>query len=130
MIKLLVAAFLLAHAGIHASFVSPRPPATAGGPQWPFDLAHSWLLTPLGAGAELTRVVGIALLALTVAGYAFAALSAIGIAPQGLWVPAVVVGSVASIGLLGVFFHPWLVLGLAIDVVLIWVVTAANWHPA
>lgn len=130
MIKVLVALFLLAHAGIHASFVSPRPAATAGGPAWPFDLGRSWLLSPLGAGSELTRPLGLALLAVTLAGFAVAALSALGIGPASLWVPSVIVGGVASIALLGLFFHPWLALGVAIDIVLIWAVTIADWQPA
>jgi len=129
-IKVLVALFLLAHAGIHASFVSPRPAATAGGPAWPFDLGRSWLLSPLGAGSELTRPLGLALLAVTLAGFAVAALSALGIGPASLWVPSVIVGGVASIALLGLFFHPWLALGVAIDIVLIWAVTIADWQPA
>ena len=130
MIKVLVALFLLAHAGIHASFVSPRPAATAGGPAWPFDLGRSWLLSPLGAGSELTRPLGLALLAVTLAGFAVAALSALGIGPTSVWVPSVIVGGVASIALLGLFFHPWLALGVAIDIVLIWAVTIADWQPA
>lgn len=130
MTKLLVALFLLAHAAIHASYVSPRPPATAGGPAWPFELGRSWLLSPLGASPDATRIVGTALLAVTLAAFALAAVSALGVVPTAVWMPAVVIGSVASLGLLGLFFHPWLVLGMAIDIVLIWVVSVANWQPA
>jgi hypothetical protein len=129
-INLLVAAFLLAHAAIHFAFVSPRPPATAGGPPWPFDLGRSPVLSPLGVGTDLTRTVGLALVVVTVAGFALAALAAVGVVPNGLWQPAVVIGAVASIGVLGLFFHPWLVLGIAIDIGLIWAVTIASWQPA
>ena len=38
--RLLLAAFFLGHAVIHTGFVS-RPPATAGGPAWPFTLDRS-----------------------------------------------------------------------------------------
>jgi hypothetical protein len=130
MTHLLIAAFLLAHAAIHFAFVSPRPPATAGGPQWPFDLGYSPLLSPLGAGNELTRMVGLALVLVTVSGFALAALAAVGVIPRELWQPAVLIGAIASIGVLGLFFHPWLVLGIVIDVVLIWTVTIAGWQPA
>ena len=130
MTKILVALFLLAHAGIHASFVSPRPAQTAGGPAWPFDLAHSWLLTPLGMAPDLTRVLGLALLAVTVGAFALAALAALGITPASLWTPAIIVGAAASIGLLGAFFHPWLVLGIVIDVALVWLVSVGRWQPA
>jgi hypothetical protein len=130
MTKILIALFLFAHAGIHASFTSPRPAQTVGGPAWPFDLTHSWLLTPLGLSPDITRVLGLALLSVTVGGFALAALAALGPAPASMWMPAVVVGAVASIGLLGMFFHPWLVLGIVIDVVLVWAVSIARWQPA
>ena len=38
--RLVLAAFLLGHAAIHAGYLSPRPAATVGGPPWPFDLTH------------------------------------------------------------------------------------------
>jgi hypothetical protein len=37
-VRLLLAAFLLAHGAIHAGFVSRRPPAKPGALPWPFDL--------------------------------------------------------------------------------------------
>src|SRR5688572_13152729 len=130
MSNLLVAAFLIAHGAIHFAYVSPRPPATAGGPEWPFDLSRSLLLSPFGLSGDVMRLMGLALLAVTLGGFALAALAALGVAPESLWLPATVVGAVASIALLGLFFHPWLVLGIVIDVVLIWAVTMAAWQPA
>jgi hypothetical protein len=126
---LLLAAFLLAHGAIHASFLSPRPPVTASGPAWPFELSRSWLLTPLGVGAEQLRLLGIALTAVTVAAFAVAALAALG-PLAALWVPAVVLGSTASIALLVLFFHPWLSLGIVIDAVLVWAVAFGGWSVA
>ena len=126
---LIVAGFLVAHALIHASFLSPRPPATASGPQWPFELNHSWLLTPAGIGEGTLRSLGVALLALVLAGYAGAALATIGIAPAAAFVPGIAVGSVASAVMLAMFFHPWLVLGFAIDGALLWATVAAGWRP-
>jgi hypothetical protein len=125
----LAALFLLAHALIHASYLSPRPPATAGGPAWPFELTRSWILSPLGLDGDPGRLLGIALIAVTLVAFAVAALAVIGIAGQGLFVPAVVAGSIASIALLALFFHPWLVLGIAIDVALLWAVLVARWTP-
>jgi hypothetical protein len=34
-----------------------------------------------------------------------------------------------SLILLGVFFHPWLVIGIAIDVAILWVVGLNGWIP-
>jgi hypothetical protein len=127
--RLLFAAFVLAHGVIHASFLAPRPPATAGGPTWPFELARSWVLTPLGIQPETTRLLGMALVAATIATFALAALAAAGFIPGELWCPASAAGAVASVALLVLFFQPWLVLGVVIDLGLLWAVLIAGWRP-
>jgi hypothetical protein len=127
--RLIFAAFLLAHGALHASFLSPRPPVTATGPAWQFDLAHSWALSPLGLQSDVTRLIGVALVAATVAGFALASLGALGVAPHGIWLPSVALGSAASAALLILFFHPWLVVGLGIDAALVWA-AFAGWSPA
>jgi hypothetical protein len=125
--KLLVAGFLVAHGLIHLGFVSSRPPATAGGPPWPFDLASSWILRPLGAGSEVTRRIGMALVAATIAGFALAGVALAASLPVSIWTAGVAVGALGSIALLVLFFHPWLVIGLAIDAVLLWAVLGRGW---
>ena len=127
--RLLLAAFLLAHGLVHLLFFSPPPPATEGGPSWPFALDRSWILTPLGLGADTTRILGIALIALTIAGFALAAIVALGILPSSLWVPAVVIGAVTSLAVLGLFYQPWLTIGVTIDAVLLWAVLVGSWTP-
>lgn len=129
LIKLLLAGFTLAHAGIHASFISPRPPVRDGAPAWPFELERSWLLTPMGLGSRALRALGIGLLALTLAGFGVGALAVVGILPTGLWVPATALGSIASLSLLVIFFHRWLVLGVMIDLALLWAVLMRGWTP-
>ena len=128
--KILFAVFLLAHAAIHASYISPPPAATAGGPAWPFELGRSWLLSPIGLSADMTRIVGIGLLALLVIGFGIAALATLGVVPMTLWPGAVVVGAVASTALLVLFFHPWLVAGVGIDLALLWAALVVDWTPA
>jgi len=127
--RLLLAAFLLAHGAIHASFLSPRPPATANGPEWPFELGRSWVLSPLGLHSEGTRLLGIALLAATIAAFGLAALATAGVLPASVWGFASAIGAVASIALLVLFFHPWLVVGVVIDLGLLWAVLIAGWTP-
>jgi len=125
----LVALFLVVHAAIHLSYLSPRPMATAAGPAWPFDLRRSWILSPLGAPDAATRALGLALVALTMAGFLLAASVVLGLAPSGLWLPAITIGAVASMGVLVLFFHPWLVVGVVVDVFLLFVVLAGGWSP-
>jgi hypothetical protein len=130
LIRLALAGFLLAHAAIHVAFLAPAPPATANGPTWPFTTTDSWLLGRLGIAPEAAHLVAMALVVTTIAGFALAALSAVGLLPVSLWLPAIAIGAASSIGLLIAFFHPWLVLGIGIDLVLLWASVVVDWTPA
>jgi hypothetical protein len=131
MVKLVLAGFLAAHGLIHASFLSPVPPATAGGPPWPFDMAKSWLVTRAGLDAWPVTLLGTALVALTVIGFAGSALGAAGwIVPAELWRPLVAGSVAASALLLTVFFHPFLLLGFVIDAAIVWAVFVLSWNPS
>lgn len=130
MLKLLFAAFLVGHGLIHASYFTPVPPRTAGGREWPFEMGRSWLVTGVGLDAGPVRLAGSLLIAVTVVAFVLAALSTVGFGvPSGWWLPLVVIGSMASAAQLLLFFHPWLVLGLLIDAVLIWAAFAMRWTP-
>ena len=80
-------------------------------------------------GSDTTRPLALALVATTIAGFVLAALSVIGVVPAGVWLPAIAIGSISSMGLLVACFHPWLALGIGIDVALIWAGFAAGWSP-
>jgi hypothetical protein len=127
--KIILMGVLLAHAAIHLLFLSPHPAIAAGGGPWPFEIGRSWALSPMGAGTDALRMVGIALIAVIFAGYALAGLSMFKLVPGGLWAPAIAIGSLASIALLGLFFHRYLVLGVGIDVVLLFVALISRWTP-
>jgi hypothetical protein len=77
----------------------------------------------------VARVLGVGLVAVTIGGYTLAALATMGILPASTWDAAVAVGSAASLALLLLFFHPWLIVGVAIDVMLLWVALVAGWTP-
>jgi hypothetical protein len=128
-VNLLFAGFLLAHAAVHLFFFAPKPAATAGGPTWPFELDHSWALSPLGLAPDVLRMLGIALIAVMIGAYALTALGLFGIGPAGLWVPAAAAGTLASLALLGLFYLPWLTIGVAIDLVVLWLVLVSSWVP-
>lgn len=126
---LILAAFLLAHGAIHASFLTARPPRAVGAPPWPFDLDRSWLLARLGVSSSVVRSLGIGLVVTVLVAFALAAFAALGWLAADLWTVVVTVGATASIALLVICFHPWLTLGLAIDVVLLWLVLVLGWMP-
>lgn len=125
LVRLLFAGLLLAHALMHVAFIAPPPPATAGGPAWPFSTSGSWLFTRLRIGDEATRLVAFVLVATTIAGFSLAVLSVVGLVPAAIWAPGIAIGAASSMCLLIAFFHPWLVLGIGIDLILVW----ASWSP-
>ena len=129
LVRFAVAGFLLAHALIHVAFVAPAPPATADGPAWPFTTSDSWLVSRLGVGPSEARLVAMALVAVTVGAFAVASLAALGLAPVALWAPAVTAGATASLAILVAFFHPWLALGVGIDLAVLWAALVAGWIP-
>jgi hypothetical protein len=122
--------FVVAHGLIHMLFVVPAPATTAGGAEWPFDLTQSWLVTSVGLDVGPVRVIGVALIGLVVVGFLLAGLATVGIlVPSGWWPALVVASAAASAVLLVLFFNPQLVLGMAIDALLLWVVLDAVWTP-
>jgi hypothetical protein len=129
--RLLLAAFLTAHALIHLSYLTPAPPRTAGGPEWPFEMARSWAVASMGLDASLVRLLGTSLVVVTVALLVAASLATMGWLIPGAWWPTLVIGgAIASILTLALFFHPWILLGFVIDAALLWAVLVANWLPA
>ena len=87
------------------------------------------MLRPLGVAPPAMRLLGVGLVAATLGGFALAAICTLGIVPPGLWAASIVVGTVASLSLLVLFFRPWLVLGVGIDLALLWAVLVAGWLP-
>ena len=125
----LLAAVLIGHAVVHIFFAVPAP-AADDGTEWPFDLAKSWTVHRAGVPSRTIRIAGLALIAIVVAGSALAAMATVGIIVPAAWWPATVAASaVASATLLVLVFAPQLVLGLAIDAVLLWLVVAGAWIP-
>ena len=127
--KLALAGFLVVHALIHASFLSPAPPRTAGGPEWPFEMSRSWLVTSFGLDPGIVRPFGTALVVVSACLLLLAGLATLGwLVPSGWWPGLLLGGAVGSAAVLVLFFHPWLLLGFVIDAVLLWAVVA-GWTP-
>jgi hypothetical protein len=128
--NLLLGAFLVGHAMIHFSYLAPAPARTADGPEWPFEMARSWLVTGIGLDPTLVRAFGTALVIATIALLVAAGLATVGwIVPTAWWRPLVVGGAIASAMTLTMFFHPWIVLGLVIDAALLWATLVIGWSP-
>ena len=76
----------------------------------------------------LTTVMVLQGAVLAVLVHALAAIVALGIL-DGLWVLVVCLAAGASLVLLGLFYRPWLTIGLVIDVVLLWAVLVWGFVP-
>ncbi|NJD28621.1 MAG: hypothetical protein FIA92_10030 [Chloroflexi bacterium] len=131
--KWALAGLLLAHGWVHMMYVFPTPEtatATAGGLAYPFDLGRSWLVTNVGLDAGLVRIVGIALMLVTLAGFVLAALATVGIlVPSGWWAGLVLGAAATSTVLLILTFSPALLLGFGINAALWVLVLASVWSP-
>jgi hypothetical protein len=127
----LLAGLLLAHGWVHLMFVFPKPvAATAGGPTWPFDFERSWLIRAAGLDGGTVRALGSGAMAVTCATSLLAALATVGLlVPTDWWATLVVVAAGSSLLLLGLCYSPTLILGLAIDIALMWLVFGSGWRP-
>ncbi|HET9540115.1 MAG TPA: hypothetical protein VFQ46_05910 [Candidatus Limnocylindria bacterium] len=126
------AAFLLlvGHALVHLAYVTPAPPHAEGAPEWPFAVGESWPVTHLGVSADVVRPVAYLLVTVVLVALVGAGLAIIGlVVPSAWWHALVVTGAGASLLLLTMCFHPWLVIGVAIDVVLLYLVLVNGWDP-
>lgn len=116
-LRIVVGGLLVAHGLVHLMwFVSAKDAS------WPFRLDRSWLLPE-----QVRRPVGIALIAVVVAAFALLGLAVWGVPIlASTWVGLAVVGAVASLVVLVVFWDRQLGWGVAIDVAILLV---ALWQP-
>ena len=108
----LVVAFLLAHGLVHFAVWLPHPDP---GPDKsaPFAPDHSAVLTktsvPQTTARKLSTTLAVA------AGVGFV-LTGLAVAVDVAWaVPVAVVASLLGLGLKALFFNPWLLIGIALD---------------
>ncbi len=126
----LLAGILVGHGLVHGLYFVPAPASGPDRPTWPFDLGRSWPVRSLGLDPGLVRAGSLVLFLVVVVAFTLAALATVGIlVPTDLWGPLVTLGAVASLAMLALGFHPQLVLGVGIDIVLLVVVLGSLWSP-
>jgi hypothetical protein len=125
--KLLFGLFLVAHGLVHVLFMIPRPPDA--GTSWPFDPSESWLLNRLGVEPDVALAIAAGLAVVTVVAFIVMALTVIGILPADWLRPIAIASASVSLILLGIFFHPWLVIGIGIDAAILWAIGLNAWIP-
>jgi len=118
--RLLLGGFFVAHGLVHAA-VWAIPPKEGG---MPFDPKHSWALSALGLGQSARS------LAVTSAVLATAAFVVVGIgvwAGQGWWRPLAIGSAAGSFALMVLYFHPWLSMGVLLDVGILSALVWTTW---
>ena len=117
----LLVAFLVAHGLLHLAVWVPQPPEDPARPP-PFHPDHSAVLTAASMTAATARRTSVVLAAASAVAYLLAALAVAldAEATRALLVVAVSAGLLLK----ALFFHPWLTVGLLLDVL---VLTSALW---
>ena len=112
--------FLVLHGLVHGLLASSARPDVPGAGAWTLFTAHSWALDRLGTAPAASRLVGLGLLILVVAGFGLAGageLGAGGLAKAWRWLA--LGAALLSLGLMILFWHPLMGPGAVIDVVII-----------
>lgn len=119
MTRFLLAAFLVGHGFIHGAMwtIPPDPNKPA-----PFDPKHSWALTAAHVAQHPTRTLA-SFLAWTTA-VVFGASGVALLTDSTLWVPLAATGAAVGLLLKGLFFNTWLLIGVGIDVAVLWAASA------
>ena len=127
MTRIMIGVFFILHGLVHSGLAAAPIPKDATSRPGSFFThpARSWLLRRLHFTPGATRTAGLSLVVLTTLGFVLAGMAALGVPPMaGTLAPLVVISSALSLLLLGLFWHPWLSLGVIIDlaILLLWVV--------
>jgi len=128
--KLLLAVFLILHGMVHAILAAAPIPNDPDSNPGAFFTAttRSWLLPRLGLNDTAIQWIGIILVVLTALGFILAGLGVIGVPGLNeLWRTVAVVSACVSLLLLLLFWHPWLVVGVLIDIVILAALLWLDW---
>lgn len=119
---LLMVGFLASHGLVHLAVWLPKPASDEAHPP-PFEPDQSRVLTAVHVPVRSVRALAIRLAVVACAAYLLAAV-AVAVAPS--WAAATaVVAALLGLVLKGLYFHPWLSLGVLID---LGVMSAALWE--
>lgn len=133
MSEIIIAVFLIAHGLVHSLLaIAPDPgdPAAKAGAFFT-SANRSWLLHQLNLDGTTVQWIGIILVGLSTTGFVLAGAGILGLSGlAALWRPLVVISAAISLLLLGLFWHPWLPVGVLINVGVLASLLLFNWPPS
>lgn len=120
--KTLIGLFLIAHGLLHVSYLTPKP----DDPKYPFAFTKSWFANIVG---DISTPIGMTLTLLVVGCFMLTGLGVLGVPGlAGVWREFAVLGALLSVLLLTLYWHPWLVLGFAINALILFGILVLNWE--
>jgi hypothetical protein len=129
MLKTIVAIFVILHGLTHSIMAMvPSPNAPDAGFATFFSGLGSWLFTGLSESASKTIATILAVIATL--GFVAAGLALFGIlVPFDWWRILAIASAVVSLLLVVIFWHPYLIVGLLIDVAVLVTLIFTDWSP-
>ena len=132
MLRMVFGFFLIAHALAHAGLAAapiPDDPNTTPGAFFT-NVNRSWLFLKIGLDSTVVRWIGITLVAFSIIGFIIAGLGVLGVSVfNHIWRGMAGFSASTSLLLLILFWHPWLVVGVLINIGL-WIMLFLNKVPA
>jgi len=132
MLKIALAIFIIAHGLVHAILAIAPNPADPNAKPGAFFTAteRNWLLPQFGLNASTIQWIGIILVGLSTLGFVLAGLGIFGVAGlSAIWRTVAIFSAIISLLLLITFWHPWLPIGVLIDLALLIAFLWAKWPP-
>jgi hypothetical protein len=130
MLRTVFGLFLIAHAVAHAGLAAAPIPDDPDPKPGAFftEVSRSWLFQKLDLDAAIVRKIGIFLVVLTVLGFIIAGLGGLRIPGLSqIWSTAAGLSAGLSLIFLILFWHPWLIVGVLIDLLLFLVLFLNKW---
>ncbi|MBK5109072.1 MAG: hypothetical protein JJE12_13120 [Anaerolineales bacterium] len=128
--KIIIALFLIAHGLVHAGLAAAPNPSDPDAKPGAFFTSpdRSWLFHQLGLDASVVQWIGITLVVLSTLGFVLAGLGVFGVPGlDEIWRTIAVVSTIISLVLLVLFWHPWIIVGVLIDIGVLVSLLWTNW---
>ena len=129
MLKTIVAIFLILHGLVHSILAMvPSPKAPGGGIATFYPGLGSWLFT--GLSEQASKTIAILLSVIATLGFVATGLALLGaLVPFDWWRVLAIASAAISLLLVAIFWDPYLIVGLLIDLAVLVTLLLTKWSP-